>query len=353
MRFVHIADVHLGACPDAGTAYTRQRPEELWETLRQVLEHCREEEIDLLLIAGDLFHRQPLLRELKELDFSFSELPHTKIVLIAGNHDYVRKDSYYNTFQWSENVFPLFGEKMEHWDFPELDTAVYGMSYHRREWRERLLDQARPMGLRGNEILLAHGGDEKHLPFDWRKLQKSGFGYVALGHIHRPQALAKNQIVYAGALEPTDRNDTGPHGYVQGRMEHGVVHASWVPFAKREYIHLEIAVDRRDTNGSIRKKLRETITEKGCENIYKVVLTGERDPQIQLEPEHLDWKGNVVELLDRTMPGYDFDRLLKQNENNLLGEYLRQFENCAEFSVESRARYEGVAALLGQNWNGD
>ena len=26
MRFIHIADVHLGVCPDAGKAYTEQRP---------------------------------------------------------------------------------------------------------------------------------------------------------------------------------------------------------------------------------------------------------------------------------------------------------------------------------------
>ena len=74
MRFIHIADVHLGAEPEAGTAYSKRRPDELWETFSEVVSLCEQEQTDLLLIAGDLFHRQPLLRELKEVDYLFSKL---------------------------------------------------------------------------------------------------------------------------------------------------------------------------------------------------------------------------------------------------------------------------------------
>ena len=180
MRFIHIADVHLGARPDAGPLYSRQRPRELWETFEHVLHICEEEQTDLLLIAGDLFHRQPLVRELKEVDYLFSELTHTKVVLIAGNHDYISANSNYRTFQWNPNVFPLFGEKLQYADFPELRTAVYGMSYHSREIPRPLYDAVRPAGAEQYEILLAHGGDEKHIPFDRRWLEQSGFDYIAL-----------------------------------------------------------------------------------------------------------------------------------------------------------------------------
>src|SRR5699024_12122873 len=73
MKFIHIADVHLGAQPDAGRAYSKERPRELWDALERVLDVCEEEQTDLLLIAGYLFHRQPLLRELKELDYRSEE----------------------------------------------------------------------------------------------------------------------------------------------------------------------------------------------------------------------------------------------------------------------------------------
>ena len=79
MKFLHTADIHLGAKPDAGTAYTQKREREIWNSFQQVIEICKKEEMDLLLIAGDLFHRQPLLRELKEVGYLLGKLSHTQV----------------------------------------------------------------------------------------------------------------------------------------------------------------------------------------------------------------------------------------------------------------------------------
>ena len=57
VKWIHIADVHLGASPDAGDAYSKVRPQELWDTFAEVIDICEREQTDLLLIAGDLFHR--------------------------------------------------------------------------------------------------------------------------------------------------------------------------------------------------------------------------------------------------------------------------------------------------------
>ena len=53
MKFIHIADVHLGALPDAGKAYSKERGKELWETFAKVIQICEEEKVDFLFIAGD------------------------------------------------------------------------------------------------------------------------------------------------------------------------------------------------------------------------------------------------------------------------------------------------------------
>ena len=74
MRFIHMADVHLGAVPDSGCPWSAFRENEIWETFVRVIDQIREEKIELLLIAGDLFHRQPLMRELKEVNYLFSTL---------------------------------------------------------------------------------------------------------------------------------------------------------------------------------------------------------------------------------------------------------------------------------------
>lgn len=349
MKFIHIADVHLGAEPDAGPLYSEERPHELWETLEHVAGVCEEEQTDLLLIAGDLFHRQPLLRELKEVNAIFSTLTHTKVVLIAGNHDYIRRDSYYRTFEWNSNVCPLFGKTPEYIDFPELHTAVYGLSYHSREIREPLYDQLRAGGVEPIEILLAHGGDEKHIPIDRRAILESGFSYVALGHIHKPQAVWKNRAIYSGALEPVDQNDTGPHGYVRGEITgkgEEAVKTQWIPCACREYIHVEVPVNSSDTVISIKKEVDKLISEYGNENIYKIVLSGRRDPDIVFDTDYLAGRGNILEVVDRTGQALDIEEIFRENRDNLLGRYISRFKGCTEGSEEYEALCEGVEAML-------
>ena len=71
MRFIHIADVHLGMQPDAGFPWSEERGESIWESFRRIIRLVGREKPDFLLIAGDLFQRQPLLRELKEINDLF------------------------------------------------------------------------------------------------------------------------------------------------------------------------------------------------------------------------------------------------------------------------------------------
>lgn len=346
MRFIHIADVHLGAEPDVGNTYRDVRPRELWETFENVVSICEEEQTDLLLIAGDLFHRQPLLRELKEVNYLFSSLTHTKVVLIAGNHDYIADKSYYRTFQWNRNVYPLFGPETEYVVFEEWDTSVYGFSYFSREIREPKYDGVKAQGMAGCEILLAHGGDEKHIPIRRNALERSGFRYVALGHIHRQQNLIPDYAVYAGALEPTDKNDTGRHGYIRGEIRGGIVRTEFVPLAKREYLHLTLKIKPEMTMGTIRTWMRQIIEERGLENLYQFTMKGFRDAGLELVPEELMAGGNILEIVDETKAAYDMDRLAEENRDNLIGKYIGLFDGCEEGGIEQQALYEGVQALL-------
>lgn len=307
---------------------------------------CEWEEVDLLLIAGDLFHRQPLMRELKEVNFLFSKLTKTKVVFIVGNHDYLKPDSYYHTFTWGENVFPLLNGHMGCVEFPELDTNIYGLSYHQKEITENLYERMMAPKKAKYEFLLAHGGDEKHIPFKKDEMLALGYDYIALGHIHKPQTLVENKMIYAGALEPTDKNDLGPHGYVKGTITEEGVKAEFIPSAKRENIHLNLKVNENVTNGSLKEMIRETIQEYGLENIYKFVLTGFRDVDMVFELESIMNFGNIIEIVDETKPALDFDKLLSKNQGNLLGRFIESFIDAEEGSVERQALYEGVQALM-------
>ena len=113
MRFIHIADVHLGMQPDAGFPWSEERGEAIWESFRRIIRLAGREKTDFLLIAGDLFQCQPLLRELKEVNDLFASIPETIVVLIAGNHDYVKRESFYRGFDWADNVVLLLSPEPE------------------------------------------------------------------------------------------------------------------------------------------------------------------------------------------------------------------------------------------------
>ena len=73
MRFFHLADIHLGATPDSGFSWAQDRGREIYESFYSVLEKASQESVDFVFISGDLFHRQPLKRELKEINYHFEK----------------------------------------------------------------------------------------------------------------------------------------------------------------------------------------------------------------------------------------------------------------------------------------
>ena len=347
MRFIHLADVHLGDIPDKGCAWSSKRQEEIWETFRKIIEGIRKNPVDMLLIAGDLFHRQPLLRELKEVNYLFSTIPDTRVYLIAGNHDYIRKDSRYRDFQWSENVLFFRSESVRCVKDPLLDVYIYGFSYRHREIRENVLEGLQPDEGEGMHILLAHGGDDTHVPLDVKALSAAGFDYIALGHIHKPDILLKNRAAFSGAPEPLDHTQTGPHGYIEGKTVNGRRKISFVPAAMRSYETITLLLDEESTQGSLEEELKDRILKNGADNLYQVLLEGTRSPDLMLIPEKLRMLGNVLDVTDHSRPAYDLEVLRRQYHGTLAGDYLDYFADRDLSPVEEKALYYGIQALLG------
>lgn len=348
VKFIHIADVHLGMIPDAGYPWSNARAEEMWKTLGKVVKRCNQDQIDLLFIAGDLFHRQPLKKELKELNYLFSTLEKTKVVIIAGNHDCIREESYYKNYIWSEQVTLLQSEELERVYFEELDTEISGFSYHQSEIRdERYKDIIR--GRRGRyQILIAHGGDEKHIPIDFFDLATKRFDYVALGHIHKPNLMPEKNMAYCGSLEPTDRNDLGERGYIQGEITEEGTKFSFVPASARVYISLRITIQPDTTEGALCEKLKETMESHGKENIYKITLDGSYDPEARLDLDKIQEIGNIIQIVDESSPEYDIDVLRKEHRDDVIGMYIEAFLQEPLTEERKKALYYGINALLWQ-----
>lgn len=355
MKFMHIADVHLGVVPDKGKPWSEQRAREIQDSFQRLLDTAKEEKIDLLLIAGDLFHFPPTVAMLKELDAQLSELENVTTVLIAGNHDHRAPGSPLDRYEFQSDTICLQAEEVEQLVLDDLKTCVTGISYHQQEIPQAIYDDLTPE-LPGEEfygdyfqILLAHGGDNRHSPMNRNKLLHSGFDYIALGHIHKPEIIAVDKMINVGSLEPIDYTDVGARGYVIGEaeeLEEGWrFRTEWREFSCRQYVDLVIEVKPEMTNYQLQKLIQEQIDEMGAQHIYRIILQGYRSVLFQPDFNSLMNLYFIYEVVDQTHEAYNLKKLQEENQDNLLGRYIQTFEG-QEDNLHRQALEYGVKALL-------
>ena len=349
MKFIHTGDIHWGMCPDANKPWGKERAQAIKDTFRIIIEHTKEMDADCLFISGDLFHRQPLMKDLKEVNYLFSSIPSTKVIIIAGNHDRIRDKSALLSFTWSPNVTFLMNENLTSVYFEDINTEVHGFSYHRTEIKEPLLDDIQvPLNSR-IQILMAHGGDASHLPINFNSLELSPFSYIALGHIHKPHIVGEGKMAYCGSPEPLDLTETGAHGYYAGEVHpltRKLTSLQFIPAASLQYIPLAVNVSKDTTNGELSDRIAREIENRGQQNIYRFRLKGMRDPDIEFNLEQLSSRFRIAEILDDSEPQYDFSALFAEHSSDMIGFFIQALQKENMSPVEKKALYYGVNALL-------
>ena len=349
MKFIHTGDIHWGMCPDANKPWGKERAQAIKDTFRIIIEHTKEMDADCLFISGDLFHRQPLMKDLKEVNYLFSSIPSTKVIIIAGNHDRIRDNSALLSFTWSPNVTFLMDENLTSVYFEDINTEVHGFSYHRTEIKEPLLDDIQvPLNSR-IQILMAHGGDASHLPINFNSLELSPFSYIALGHIHKPHIVGEGKMAYCGSPEPLDLTETGAHGYYAGEVHpltRKLTSLQFIPAASLQYIPLAVNVSKDTTNGELSDRIAREIENRGQQNIYRFRLKGMRDPDIEFDLEQLSSRFRIAEILDDSEPQYDFSALFAEHSSDIIGFFIQALKKENMSPVEKIALYYGVNALL-------
>lgn len=349
MKFLHIADVHWGMNPDSDQSWSKERAQAIKSTFGEVIQKAKELDVDCLFISGDLFHRQPLARDLKEVNYLFSTIPAVKVVILAGNHDRIRKSSALYSFSWCSNVTFFMEDTLSSVYFEDINTEVFGFSYHTPEIREPLLDSVDAPDNGHINILMAHGGDSSHLPFDKRALALSRFSYIALGHIHKPEILAERKMAYAGSLEPLDKTETGQHGIFYGEINFAtrqVTALTFIPMATAQYIPLVIDITPETTNTELAHRLRLEVQKRGSQHIYRFRIRGMRDPDITFDLDMLAYQLRIVEILDESEPQYDFSQLFAEHPSDMIGFYIQALQKEEMSLVEKKALYHGINALL-------
>ena len=349
MKFIHTGDVHWGMIPDSDRPWGKKREQAIRLTFRSIIEDAREKRVDLLLITGDLFHRQPLARDLKEINYLFSTIPSTRVVIIAGNHDRITKSSSVLSFSWNSNVSFLMDGELSSVYFDSLNTEVYGFSYHSAEITAPFGEGLSIPDSKRIRILMLHGGDAKHVPFDKNVLTALPFSYIALGHIHKPAVLMENRMAYCGSPEPLDLTETGAHGYFLGEIDEGsgrVVSLSFQPVSQAQYIPLVVNVTPATTNEELAQIIAGEIRKRGASNIYRFRIRGMRDPDTEFDTEFLSGQWNIIEMLDESEPQYDFHALFAEHPSDMIGFYIQALMKEDMSAVEKKALYYGIHALL-------
>lgn len=228
-RFIHAADLHLDS-PFRGLT---KAPEQVraalgdstFAALRQLTQAAIHEQVDFIVIAGDLFDEADRsLRAQLMLAREWEKLHEHGIAVyvIHGNHDPLSGKR--AALQLPPNVHVFGADQMEYRPAyrksGELAAFVYGRSYGTRIMTENIAAAYRIEPEAPFHIALLHGnvdGDASHDPYAPCSLSEltgsNGFDYWALGHIHHRRVLHEYpHVVYAGNAQGRNPRETGAKG---------------------------------------------------------------------------------------------------------------------------------------------
>ena len=265
--------------------------------------------------------------------------------MIAGNHDYISKGSPAESYEFTSNTVLMPADTFSNAYLDDINVCVTGFSFGQVKYTEDVYADIMPQMEDVVNILLAHGGDEKHIPINFRQMAEAGFDYCALGHIHKPKHIVKNKMAYPGSLEPLDRTETGRHGFIYGQIKDGETKIRWEPFNCRSYINLGLAVKPEYSEAKILDVLAKQMENMGTQNIYRIILSGHMANGLKPDFSGLMRNYRIYEIVDNTLCEYDLDKLHLDNEDNLLGKFIERFAD-AEDEISKHALKYGVEAIL-------
>ena len=348
MKFIHIADVHLFATPDKDKPWGEMRTAEIEETFDRILDDCNEKNIDLLLIAGNLFDRSPSVDDLIFVDEKLAKLVKTRTVILSGPDDYIPAGSESAAYKFSSRTVMLPPDRTTNAYLRGINTCVTGCSYGKPTYSGRIIESIDPGREDAINILIASGGDKNHMPFKKDKIAAKGYDYVAMGYIRRPVHILRNRMAYAGSPEPLGPKETGRHGYVIGEINDEGTKITWCPVAKRNYVDVSITMSPELSPEEVVRNLENKLLKLGNDNIYSITLKGFSKDNTDLDLSRINSRFNIYEYLNMTISDEDEKILRVENENNMMGSFIREVNESYTLneSVRSRALRYGMEALI-------
>lgn len=252
-KILHTADLHLGAKMVGLPENKRKiRKEEQLHVIERLISVARENEVDLFLIAGDLFDSESVSPDL--FDFvsnTFKNASDIRFLISPGNHDPYTYNSVYEKCKWPDNVYIFNSNQIEFVEFEDIRTRVYGAAFLNPSNDHSLLDGFSCLPYGGTNIVLLHG-DYRTLESQYNSItvdhiRNSCADYVALGHVHLRSNVERFDsdnvsVAYCGTPEGHGFDEYGMKGVYVGDVSKGEANIKFVPTCQRQFVRIDVEV---------------------------------------------------------------------------------------------------------------
>jgi DNA repair exonuclease SbcCD nuclease subunit len=281
-RLLHMSDVHLGArYRDLGPAAARQRERQM-AAFRRAIDAAIEQDVDAVLICGDLFDSNAQPRRLvQDAAHELGRLAAAGIrsVLIPGTHDCYEPGSIYQVFDLREeaglpadtDLLTVLTPDVPDVVFHALDLVVYGrVSPTKTLSRSPLAGFATAAESRARwKVAMIHGSrtipgkvERDDVLFTDAEVAASGLDYLALGHWHSftSGTAGSTTWAYAGAPEPValDQDGAGQVLLVELALRDGkkTVELTQLPVGRTRFQALDIDAATITSQAALTDQLR-------------------------------------------------------------------------------------------------
>ena len=369
-KIIHTADIHLDApfsLLDVQKAQMRKN--ELRETFASIILLAKSEKADIVLISGDLFDGGFVTKETMMLLVSlFSSAPECRFVIAPGNHDYICGGSPYKKEEFPSNVYIFDKEEISCFSFPEIGVDVYGYAFTSEGYMENPLAEQVALDRSRINILAAHadvGGRSKYCPLSVSDIERSGFDYVALGHIHqggKVHTAGNTYYAYSGCPEGRAFDECGTKGVIVGDFSKngGKFKAVFTNkrTGKRRFEKMNVDITGSEKQEALLACIKTAVEKEGygSDILLRVRLTGKISPEVTLRPDKIEASALGVfylEIEDASVPLLNYEEL--KNDISIRGAFFRELlpllesENEEERRTAADALRYGLAALDGND----
>ncbi|MGA2471633.1 MAG: DNA repair exonuclease, partial [Solirubrobacteraceae bacterium] len=294
---------------DAPKEDIRSAPRRAFERL---VDYCISERIDLLLLAGDLFDGRAdvdtqifVERQLRRLGESG-----VKCVLLRGNHDAASKQVL--QLRLPEGIRELSVRAAETIRFPELGVAVHGRGFADQHVTESIVDSYPAADPELFNIGMLHtsasgtGEHEVYAPCSVAQLTGKGYGYWALGHVHKRGVLASDPpVVFCGNLQGRHPKETGAKGATLVVVDDGVIveDPAHIDFDVLRWhsitVDLDGARDENDVLTALEHEILEVLAsgDEQMQHVVRIDVGGRTEMHRDIVDAQATWRDRMQQLV--------------------------------------------------------